>query len=635
GLGVTAMVPGKPTSGPGWEDSAVPPDRLGDYLREIRKLWDRYGLDADMYGHFGQGVLHCRIDFDLVTEPGLERMRRYLDDAADLVVAMGGSLSGEHGDGQARGELLPKMFGDEIVGAFEAFKDLWDPDGKMNPGKVVRPNPILSDLRLGTHYDPPRPKTFFAYPEDDFTFGHAAFRCVGVGECRRHEGGVMCPSYMVTREEKHSTRGRARLLFELLNGGELEGGWRNRDVAEALDVCLACKGCKGDCPVNVDMATYKAEFRAHHWAGRLRPRAAYAMGLIHWWAGLAARAPRLVNALAHTPVLGSIGKALGGIAPEREIPRFAERTFRQRWRDAGGAWTGSRGDSPRRASGDSPRGPVLLFVDTFTDHFHPDAASAAVEVLEDAGFEVLVPESPLCCGRPLYDWGFLGQARALLHHVLEDLRPEIRAGMPIVGLEPSCVSVFRDEAPQLMHGDMDVRRLASQTHTLTELLAGLDGWRAPRLEGRALVHGHCHHHSVLDFSSELAVLRATGLELDEPESGCCGMAGSFGFERGEHYEVSMAVGERVLLPAVRAADDDTLIVTGGFSCHEQIRQTTGREVLHPAQVLARALEREGRARREAGSGTVDAARQTPGPGEPSRQAKDPARGRGSSTGVSA
>lgn len=626
GLGATAMVPGKPTSGPGWEDSAVPPERLGDYLREIRKLWDRYGLDADMYGHFGQGVLHCRIDFDLVTADGLERMRKYLDEASELVVRMGGSLSGEHGDGQARGELLPIMFGDEIVGAFEAFKDLWDPDGKMNPGKIVRPNPILADLRLGTDYHPPRPKTFFAYPEDDFTFGHAAFRCVGVGECRRHEGGVMCPSYMATREEKHSTRGRARLLFELLNGGELKGGWRNKEVAEALDLCLACKGCKGDCPVNVDMATYKAEFRAHHWAGRLRPRGAYSMGLIHWWAKLASHAPRLVNATANAPGLSSLVKALGGIAPEREMPRFAERTFRQRWRDAGGAWTGARRDGTNASS----RGPVLLFVDTFTDHFHPDAASAAVTVLEDAGFEVLVPESPLCCGRPLYDWGFLGQARALLHHVLDDLRPEIRSGMPIVGLEPSCVSVFRDEAPNLMHGDTDVRRLASQTHTLTELLAGLDGWKAPKLDGRALVHGHCHHHSVLDFSSELAVLRATGLELDEPESGCCGMAGAFGFERGEHYRVSMAAGERVLLPAVRAADDDTLIVTGGFSCHEQIRQATGREVLHPAQVLARALAQTGS--RGGGGG---ASRQAPKAGDRARQPGDPARQRHSSTGVSA
>ena len=295
GLGATAMVRDKPMTAPGWEDSAVPPGRLGDYLRAIQALWHRYGYDADMYGHFGQGVLHCRVDFDLETAKGLQTFRRYLDDAARLVVDFGGSLSGEHGDGQARGELLPIMFGDELVGAFDALKGIWDPRWRMNPGKVVRPNPILSDLRLGTSYAPPRPRTWFRYPRDDESFAHAALRCVGVGECRRHDGGVMCPSYMVTREEKHSTRGRARLLFELLNGRELHGGWRNPAVEEALDLCLACKGCKHDCPVGVDMATYKAEFRAHHYAGRLRPRAAYSMGLIHWWARLAAHQPRLVN----------------------------------------------------------------------------------------------------------------------------------------------------------------------------------------------------------------------------------------------------------------------------------------------------------------------------------------------------
>ncbi|HEY2916461.1 MAG TPA: FAD-binding and (Fe-S)-binding domain-containing protein, partial [Candidatus Limnocylindrales bacterium] len=407
GLGATAMVPGKPTSGPGWEDSAVAPERLGDYLRAIRTLWDRYGLDADMYGHFGQGVLHCRIDFDLVTAHGIEAFRRYMADAAQLVVSMGGSLSGEHGDGQARGELLPIMFGDRLVAAFEAFKDAWDPDGRMNPGKLVRPNPILSDLRLGADYAPPKPRTWFRYPEDEASFGHAAFRCVGVGECRRHDGGVMCPSYMVTRDERHSTRGRAHLLFELMNGGELAGGWRNDEVEEALDLCLACKGCKGDCPVNVDMATLKAEFRAHHYAGRLRPRAAYSMGLIHWWAELAARAPRLVNAIIAAPGLSSMAKLVGGIAPERTIPRFADETFRAWWRrrEAAGSPPPRSAAPSIEAAAASPaasvdpvggeRRRVILWVDTFNDHFHPQVAQAAVEVLEDAGCEVVVPERPL------------------------------------------------------------------------------------------------------------------------------------------------------------------------------------------------------------------------------------------------
>ncbi len=584
GLGATAMVPTKPLTAPGWEDSAAPPERFGDYLRALRKLWDRYGYDADMYGHFGQGVLHCRIDFGLETADGLATFRDYLDEAAQLVVEMGGSLSGEHGDGQARGSLLPIMFGDELVGAFEDLKRIWDPGWRMNPGKVVRADPILDHLRLGTDYAPPEPKTWFRFPEDDGSFAHAALRCVGVGECRRHEGGVMCPSYMVTREEQHSTRGRARLLFELLNGRELDGGWRNGDVAEALDLCLACKGCKGDCPVGVDMATYKAEFRAHHYAGRLRPRAAYSMGLIHWWAGFAARMPRLANGLAHAPILTTLAKAIGGIAPEREIPRFAEQTFRTWWADRGGAWASSRAPDQRADRR------VILWVDTFNDHFHPDVARAAVRVLEDAGCEVVVPEQALCCGRPLYDWGFLGQAKGLLKAILRDLRAEIRAGTPIIGLEPSCVSVFRDETPNLLHGDVDGQRIAAQTHTLTEYLGSLDGYRPPRIEGRAIVHGHCHHRSVLDFESELTVLRATGLDLEVPDTGCCGMAGSFGFERGEHYRVSVAAGERALLPAVRRATSDTYIVTGGFSCREQIEQSTDRTVLHPAQILAFALD---------------------------------------------
>jgi Fe-S oxidoreductase len=388
---------------------------------------------------------------------------------------------------------------------------------------------------------------------------------------------------MVTREEKHSTRGRARLLFEMLNGKELHGGWRNDAVEEALDLCLACKGCKADCPVNVDMATYKAEFRAHHYAGRLRPRAAYSMGLIHWWARLAARAPRLANAAAQAPVLSPLAKAIGGIAPEREIPRFAPETFRRWWAAQDGAWAGATSPSP------GP-GRVILWVDTFTDHFHPDVARAAVRVLRHAGCEVVVPRAELCCGRPLYDWGFLAQARRLARTTLRELRGDIRAGVPVIGLEPSCVSVFRDDAPDLLHGDEDARRLAGQMVTLTEYLAHLDGYTPPHIDGRALLHGHCHHKSVLDFDAEVRVLEAAGLEVDVPDTGCCGMAGAFGFEAGDHYRVSVAAGERVLLPAVRQADPDTLVVTGGFSCREQIQQQTHRAVLHPAEVLARGLD---------------------------------------------
>jgi FAD/FMN-containing dehydrogenase/Fe-S oxidoreductase len=576
GLGATAFVPGKEDAWEGWEDSAVPPDQLGSYLRRFRELLDRYGYETSLYGHFGQGCLHCRINFDMQTAEGIERYRAFVDDAADLVLDLGGSLSGEHGDGQSRGELLPKMYGPELVRAFGEFKAIWDPGGNMNPGKVVDPYPLTSNLKLGTDYAPPRVRTHFSYPDDKGDFAHAALRCVGVGECRRTDGGVMCPSYMVTREEKHTTRGRARMLFEMMNGREIPL-WKSDEVFESLELCLACKGCKSECPVSVDMATYKAEFLSHHFKGRLRPRAAYAMGLIYWWARMASKVPRLVNAVAHAPVLSTALKLAGGIAVQREAPRFAERTFKD--------WFRSRDRPP-------PGGrKIVLWPDTFSNHFHPGTAAATVEVLEAAGYEVLVPGPSLCCGRPLYDYGMLDLAKRLLRQILEELRPHIRAGIPVIGIEPSCIAVFRDELPNLFPHDEDAKRLAAQTFMLSEFLVR-EGWTPPKLERRALVHAHCHHRSVLDYEAEEKLLEAIGLDYERPDSGCCGMAGSFGFEAGEKYEVGKAAGERVLLPEVRKADADTLVVTDGFSCRTMIEQETDRRALHLAEVLRMAI-REG------------------------------------------
>jgi len=572
GLGATARIGGRETW-TGWEDSAVPPARLGEYLRDFRALLDAHGLATAFYGHFGQGCVHSRITFDMVSREGLGRFRRFVDEAADLCVAYGGSLSGEHGDGQALAELLPKMYGEELCRAFGELKAIWDPENRMNPGKVVDPYPILSNLRLGPDYSPWEPETAFRYPADGGSFARAARRCVGVGKCRRNGGGTMCPSYMVTREETHSTRGRAHLLHEMLTGA-LPGGWRNQEVKEALDLCLACKGCKTECPAGVDMATYKAEFLHHHYAGRLRPRAAYAMGLVHRWARLAARAPRLANLAGRAPGLSAIAKWLAGIAPERRLPAFAARTFRDRFERRPAADGGNGGG--RR---------VLLWPDTFTNHFHPEIGEAAVEVLEAAGFEVSIPRAGLCCGRPLYDFGFLDRARAQLADILDALAPEIAAGTPVVGLEPSCTAVFRDELPNLFPDDERAGRLARQTFTLAELLADrAPGWAPPRRAGRALFHAHCHQKSVLGAKKDAALLRAAGLEVDAPVTGCCGMAGAFGFE-ADKYRVSVAVGERVLLPAVRAAAPDTLVVTDGFSCREQIAQLTGRRPLHLAEVL--------------------------------------------------
>ncbi len=573
GLGATAFVPGLPDMWPGWEDSAVPPDQVGNYLRDLKKLFQKYGYNPSVYGHFGQGCIHCRIDFDLYTDPGIRKWRSFLNEAADLVVRHGGSLSGEHGDGQAHGELLPRMFGEELVQVFREFKAIWDPLGKMNPGKVIDANPITSNLRLGSDYNPPQTPTHFKFPEDKGQFSRAALRCVGVGKCRNHGGQTMCPSYMVTREEMHSTRGRARLLWEMLNGDVLEDGWRSEPVREALDLCLACKGCKNDCPVNVDMATYKAEFLSHYYEGRLRPRHAYAMGLIYWWARLASLAPSVANFFSQTPILRDVAKWLGGIAPERRVPPFATETFKD--------WF--RRHKPDRQTATSP---VILWPDTFNNHFHPEIAKSAVEVLEDAGYEVWVPEASLCCGRPLYDFGMLITAKRLLRDILDTLRPQVEAGIPIVGLEPSCVAVFRDELTSLFPDDPLAKRLSSQTFLLSEFLVEkVEGYEPPKVNRKALVHGHCHHKSLMGMEAEEKLLKKMGIDTHLPEDGCCGMAGSFGFEPGDHYDVSLACGERVLLPAVRDAAPETLIIADGFSCQEQISQTTDRRALHLAQVI--------------------------------------------------
>jgi FAD/FMN-containing dehydrogenase/Fe-S oxidoreductase len=581
-LGATARVPNRPDAWAGWEDSAVPPDAFADYLRDLRSLIDGYSYHAAFYGHFGQGCLHTRISFDLQTAAGIARMRRFVEEAADLVVDRGGSLSGEHGDGQARAELLPKMFGDELVRGFEAFKAAWDPGNRMNPGKVVHPRPLDADLRLGTRYRPIPVTTHFGFPDDDGSFARATLRCVGVGKCRRTGGGTMCPSYMVTLEEEHSTRGRARLLFEMLNGDELDRRWRDPHVRDALDLCLACKGCKGDCPVNVDMATYKAEFLSHYYRWRLRPRSAYSMGLIMVWARAASHVPQLANFVTHAPGVAGVVKRIGGIAAEREVPRLATEPFTR--------WFVRRQATRDGRTGDR----VILWADTFNNYFEPGIARAAVEVLEACGFDVHLPAEPLCCGRPLYDFGFLARAKRHLGKILTALRDDIRAGTPVVVLEPSCAAVFRDELVNLFPDDPDARRLHDQTRLLSELLdersADIEHLRFPT-PTRALVQGHCHHKAVMGFDAEERVLARAGLDAEVLDSGCCGMAGAFGFERGEHYDVSVKAGERVLLPAVRAAPDDTMIVADGFSCREQIRQCTGRRALHLAEVLQTGLSR--------------------------------------------
>jgi len=580
GLGATAHPPDEPVTWEGWEDSAVPPDRVGAYLRDLRALYDEFDYKGSFYGHFGQGCIHTRIDFDLQSKDGIAKYRAFVEAAADLVVSYGGSLSGEHGDGQSRGELLPKMFGPELVEAFRTFKTIWDPAGRMNPGKVVDPYRLDENLRYGADYHPRDPKTHFHWPADNGSFSHTMMRCVGVGLCRSESGGTMCPSYRATHEEAHSTRGRARMLWEMMHGDVVTGGWQDEHVKESLDLCLSCKGCKSDCPVSVDMATYKAEFLSHYYERHARPAAAYAMGLIHLWAPLGATMPGLVNFATRLPLLSRLLKKVGGISTRRTIPRFADRTFVH--------WFRTRPAISRQPSAMTR---VLLWPDTFNNHFHPGTAVAAVDVLEAAGCEVVLPKRRLCCSRPLYDYGFLDRAKALLRDTMDGLSEHIDAGTPIVILEPSCHAVFRDELISLFPGDERAKKLSQQTFLLSEFLRKkLPHYTPPAIDRPVLLHGHCHHKAIAKLDDEEALLRAARPDLETLDSGCCGMAGSFGFE-ADHFDVSMKVGELVLLPAVRNAARDTVIVADGFSCREQIAQATGRRALHLAEILAPKRER--------------------------------------------
>jgi Fe-S oxidoreductase len=613
-LGVTSHVPGEPFNWEGWEDAAVAPEKLGAYLRDLRKMMADFHYKGSLYGHFGHACVHTRINFDLQSKEGIAKFRKFMEQAADLVVSYGGSLSGEHGDGQARGELLPKMFGPELMEAFRKFKFVWDPDWKMNPGKLLGPagqppNKLDENLRLGADYAPWQPQTHFHFLEDEGSLAHATSRCVGVGKCRRDEGGVMCPSYRATRDEEHSTRGRAHLLWEMTQNPAREDaiikdGWRSEEVKQSLDLCLACKGCKTDCPVNVDVATYKAEFLSHYYEGRLRPRSAYAFGNIDLWARIASQAPGLVNLATQLPFLRDIAKLVAGIPAQRAIPPFAPETFKawfHRTRSGGRLRPPSEAQrAPSWKSG--PSGPrqadqydgalapaVLLWPDTFNNYFLPSTARAAVHVLEAAGYSVRIPRANLCCGRPLYDFGMLDRAQTLLLEILDQLEPDIEAGIPVIGLEPSCVAVFRDELLNLFPHDARAQKLARQTFLLSEFLDhNSANAPLPQLPRKALLHGHCHHKSIMKMTAEESLLHRIGVDFQSPAPGCCGMAGSFGFEH-DHYDISQAIGELELLPAVRRAPADWLIIADGFSCREQIAQGTTRHALHLAEVLEMTL----------------------------------------------
>ncbi len=552
----------------------------------------------------------------------MARFRRFSEELADVVVAHGGSLSGEHGDGQARAELLPRMYGEETVALFERAKAVWDPDDLLNPGMLVRPAPLDANLRFSVLPREPV-DVAFGYPSDGGDFSAAVRRCVGVAKCRTTSAAgssVMCPSFRATGEEQHSTRGRARLLHEMLAGELVTDGWRSTEVRDALDLCLSCKGCRSDCPVEVDMATYKAEFLHHHYAGRRRPAAHYAMGWLPVWLRWAERA-RLapaVNALASVRPLAAVAKRLGGIAGEREVPRLAGETFSRWWRrrrpGAGRSRPGS-GASIGARTGPGSGDLVVLWPDTFTDHLSPAVGRAAVRVLEAAGLRVALPptlrprggrvgdgttKSPtalltarrgrVCCGLTYVSTGQLDRARAVMRHTLDLMTPVLETSAPVVVLEPSCAAALRTDLPELLHDDPRAARLAARVLTFAEALERhAPDWTPPALDRPVTGQTHCHQHAVLGDAADRRLREAAGL-TGELTGGCCGLAGNFGFEDG-HYEVSAACAEDQLLPAVREAPDGAVVLADGFSCRTQLEQLAGVRGRHLAEVLAEGLGR--------------------------------------------
>jgi FAD/FMN-containing dehydrogenase/Fe-S oxidoreductase len=576
GAGLTQRTPAGREAWSGWEDAAVPPENLGGYLRDFEALMERHGRFGVVYGHFGDGCLHVRIDFELTEEKGRREYRAFMEEAAEIVVGHGGSLSGEHGDGQARSELLSRMYPERLIRAFGEFKRLWDPAGLMNPGVIVDPLPLDSDVRAALPLVAP---ATLAYRADDGDFGKVLRRCSGIGKCRRQSGpGVMCPSYQVTQEEKHSTRGRAHLLFEMANGEVITDGWRSEEVRESLDLCLSCKGCLSDCPADVDMASYKAEFLHQHYRGRVRPAAHYSMGWLPLWARLAGVAPAEANRAAALPGVSRIAKRLAGVAVERDLPSFARTTFTRAYRRRG-----PRVGGPR----------VVLWPDTFGNYLNPRVPAAAVRVLEDAGFTVVLPRGQVCCGLTWVSTGQLDVARRVMRRAVRALSPLVEQGLQVVGLEPSCTAALRHDLTELLPGP-ESERVAGAVHTLSGFLNEYaPDWEPPRVEASALAQVHCHQHAVIGFEDDRALIARAGIDGEVLDSGCCGLAGDFGFTEG-HYEVSTAIGEQELLPRVRAAAPETLVLADGYSCRTQIEQGTDRRALHLAEVLAGALaDRDG------------------------------------------
>jgi Fe-S oxidoreductase/FAD/FMN-containing dehydrogenase len=569
GAGLAGRAPSDRPAWPGWEDAAVPPARLGAYLARFDELVATYGMTSAPFGHFGDGCMHVRLDFPLDQPGGTKVMREFLVDAAKLVGEFGGSLSGEHGDGRARSELLPHMYSPDALALFAGIKHAFDPGNLLNPGVLVDPDPVDADVRPAGHF--PVKGLALAYPHDGGDLAQAVHRCTGVGKCRADNSaahGVMCPSYLATREEKDSTRGRARVLQEVVRG---ELSWSDPSVHDSLDLCLSCKGCASDCPTGIDMATYKSEVLHQTYRGRLRPRSHYTLGKLPFWARLAGWTPRLANLGTRLPGIRTLALWLAGVDKRRSVPAFARRPFRRTFRPAS-----------------SQKRPVILFADSFSDAFSPEVAEATVRVLRAAGYEPRLPSGSVCCGLTWITTGQLDSAKKILSRTVAALAPDARDGIPIVGIEPSCTAVLRSDVHELLPGSDDAAVVASSVRTLAELLAETPGWTPPDLSGVTVVaQPHCHHHAVLGWKADADLLASTGAQV-ERLAGCCGLAGNFGVEIG-HYDVSVAVAEQNLLPALDAAPG-AVVLADGFSCRTQVADLRDRPAIHLAQLLDRPSE---------------------------------------------
>lgn len=564
----------------GWEDTAVDPLQLGNYLREFKALVDRYGYTTSLYGHFGDGCIHARITFDTRSEKGVAHWRNFSNDIAHLVVRFGGSLSGEHGDGQAKAEFLPIMFGDELMHAFRRFKSAWDPASRMNPGKLIDAYRMDENLRFGPDYQTPAIVSKLHFSEDPKGFGRSTERCIGMGKCRA-QTGAMCPSYQASGNERYSTRGRAHLLHELVRGQVLQDGWRDPDVADSMEHCLSCKACKTQCPTGVDIASYKAEFMYHHFAQKRRPLHHHVFGRIGQWLPYLGKAPRLANLLQGN-FTGRLGKHLLGISPDKQLPQLATTTF--------SSWAASACTSKDQYFywfGDTHKPAVILWVDSINNHYRPSITRSALTVLQKTGWRVGVAREHFCCGRPLYEYGLLEQARKTLGNLLEGFYTSLPDKSQVVVLEPSCLSVFKDELLRMYPDDQRAQALSTRCVPLSQLLDS-SAIKLARTMDHGIVHLHCHDKSLGMDEYERQWLKACFNTLDEVESGCCGMAGTYGM-RKQTRNIGQTLFQRALAPAIEHSRSSTVIVANGFSCHEQIAGSTGRRVLHPVEVLEACL----------------------------------------------